>query len=275
METGKCSLCRETQARFACSCVFPIIPVCEVCIIAHLGTEGAHMPVPIKKPQQVPSAPAQGNEMCDECGHKEAVRFCLCRTPLRKFCDGCDTAHYEKARLLTHSNHPIIAYQAVISGKVPIETFRKKQFYINDLQLRIGEELTNFDAFMRQVEEDFEALLSKIAAKKEEILRDLLTQRAKLASVLTETQEIIETKRYTEGVEVNTELDEYLANGYVTSAVYDLKMFKGKLDLAGINELMNKAAVYELTPHVLQNEIMRLVPVIKANILRLFHPVTF
>jgi len=274
MEAGQCSLCHETHAKFACSCRFPTIPLCEGCIITHLGTEGAHMPIPIKKLASA-GVPATGNETCDECRNRAAVRFCLCTTPLRKFCEQCDIVHYQKAPLLTHSKHPIVTYQAVATGRVPIETFRKKQLYINDFQLRIGEELTNFDAFMRQVEGEFDQALGKVAAKKEEIVRNLQTQRALLVSALNTAQQEIETKRYAEALIVATVLDEYLVNGYVTSAVYGQRMFAGKIELAGIYSTLEKAMTCELTPNVLQEKTeIHPIPVIKGNSLRLFHPIT-
>ena len=177
---------------------------------------------------------------------------------------------------MTHSKHPICAYQAVATGRVPIETFRKKQFYINDFQLCIGEELAQFDAFMRQTEAEFDAVLNKVAAKKEEILRDLQTQRVKLASVLNDIQEVIAAKRYAEAFDVVTELDEYITEGYLTTAKYSLKMFTGKLNLAGISELLDKAVVYEFAPNKLLEEANKaLIHVVNANRLRLFHPVTF
>jgi len=103
METSKCLFCRQAQAKFTYSCSFP---ACEVCLITHLGTEGTHISVPIKKAKSKPSA---ANEVCDECMKKPTVQFCLCSAPLRKFCDDCDFSHYQKARPMPHSKHPMVA----------------------------------------------------------------------------------------------------------------------------------------------------------------------
>ena len=272
MKNRLCSVCHR-KAEYACSCVNPSMIICEMCREGHYQTAGRHNIVPYERPEPVPAA---NNEVCSLCMDRTAEFFCLCSTPIRKFCEQCDFAHYQKASLMTHSKHPIRAYQAVATGRLPVETFRKKQLYINDLQLCIGEELTQFDAFAKQTREEFDAVLNKVAAKKEEILRDLQTQRVKLASVLNDIQKVIAVKRYAEAFEVVTELDEYITEGYLTTAKYNLKMFTGKLNLAGISELLDKAVVYEFAPNKLLEEANKtLIPVVNATSLRLFHPVTF
>lgn len=180
-------------------------------IVPHIGTEGIHTPVPIKTSQPIAPALLQGNEMWREVSYS-----CLSLShSLRKFCDDCDTVHYQKAPLLIHSKLTILAYQGVVTERVPVETFRKKQLYINDLQLRIREELTNFDASVRRVEEEFDVQLRKLTVKKEEILRDLQTQRVKLVSILNTFRQEIEEKKYVERLKVSTMLDKYLTSGFL------------------------------------------------------------
>lgn len=178
-----------------------------------------HIPVPLKKAVVgLQALAAEGNEVCDECRGKPAVRFCLCGTPLRKFCEGCDFVHYQKAPLATHSKHPITAYPAVASGRIPIELFRQKQLYINDFQLRLSEELVQFDTFVRRIGEELDALLSKIAEKKDNLLRDLHTKRTELVASLNEIQQVIGVKRYAESFEIMTACTEKK-----TSTEVDLK----------------------------------------------------
>ena len=177
---------------------------------------------------------------------------------------------------MTHSKHPILAYQAVATGQVPILTFCRKQFYINDLQFHIGEELTHFDAFAKQTREELDEFTSKVAAQREKILRDLETLRGELVLRLKDIQEVIAAKRYAEAFEVVTELDEYIKEGYLTTAEYSLKMFTGKHHLAEICESLDKAVVYELAPNRLLEEADKgIIPVVNATNLRLFHPATF
>lgn len=273
MEAGQCSLCRETHAKFACSCVLPSSSFCAVCIAVHLETEGAHMPVPIKKAQSKAPFPVQGNELCDECGRKTAACFCLCTTPVKKRCKDCDVFHYQKAESSTHSKHPITAYRAVAAGRVSLETFRKKQLYINDLQLRIGAELTQFDAFMRRVGEEFEALIEQVTLAKESLLQKLQCQRAKLTIALTAVQQTIESKRYEDSFEVVTALDDYLLNGYKDSREYELKMTTGKIEFQAMRDLLVKAVTFTLEENCLLDEIVRImdIPVLKGNNLRLFN----
>lgn len=203
----------------------------------------------------------QGNEVCDECKEKTAVHFCLCAVPLRKFCDGCELSHYQKARHLTHSIHPISAYQTVASGRVSVETFKKKQLNINDFLLRIEEELVKFDTFTHQVENEFEALIAQIAAKKEQILSDLQVLRGQFTADLNKMQKTIEAKRY---LEESMPLD-----------LIDIKSLSGKLKLQGIYKLLEECITYEVLGNtVLQNKEMD-IPVIKGNSLRLFNPNTF
>lgn len=270
MEAGQCAACRQAPAKFTCPCVFPPTPICTRCISEHLETEGMHIPVQYKKVAAAPHGPAlEGNEVCDECRGKPAVRFCLCGAPLRKFCEGCDFSHYQKAPLVTHSKHPISAYPAVASGRVPVEVFRQKQLYLNDFQLRLGEELVQFDAFVARVEEEFDELFSRIAAKKDLLLRDLQSQRAKLAASLSEIQQTIAAKRYSESFEIKTKLDDYIATGYATLRICDRKMFTGTLDLQGMYELLDKSVVYTVLPNILQTYIQD-IPIIKDNNLRLY-----
>jgi len=269
MEGAQCTLCHLAQAKFACSCSLPAILICAGCLADHIEAAGTHLPVPMQKKALLSGGP--GNEVCDECRAKAAVRFCLCTTPLRKFCEGCDFTHYQKARHMTHSVHAISAYQSVASGKVPLETFRKKQFYINDFQLRIGEELVQFDTFTKQVEDEFGLLLAQITEKKEEILRDLQTQRVKLVAHLNEIQQIIENKRYAEFFEVATVLDEYILNGYSSLQGYSEKMFRGKLELQQIKDLLAQSVTYELDENSLLRGAFVDIPVLKGNTLRLYN----
>ena len=268
MEAGLCSLCHRTQAKFACSCVIPATPICEVCIATHLGTEGTHMPVPIKKPQVIAPVPIQGNEVCDDCRGKAAINFCLCSNPVRKRCQDCDFAHYQKAPNTTHSKHPITAYSTV--ARVTVETFRKKQQYICDLELYLGEELTQFDTFVNQVKEEFEALIWEMTAMKETFLQNLLTERVKLTTALGNIHQAIETKRYEVSLEVVTNLDDYVANGFKDLQEYNLNMFTGKLELQGMRDLLSKAVTFTLTENHLFEEIIYDIPVIKGNNLRLY-----
>ena len=275
MEAGRCSLCHQAQAKFTCSCVFPALPMCSACTLPHLETEGAHMPVPVQR-QAAPILPVQGegNQVCDECRNRAAAHFCLCAVPLRKFCAGCDMTHYQKAPNQAHFKHPIAAYQTVASGKIPIEEFRRKQLYINDLQLRIGGELANFDEFARRVEGEFDALLEHIAAKKKALLQDLLTERVKIARVLNEIQHTIDTKRYSEACEVVTSLDELIVNGYLNPQLRDLTMFTGKMDLKGVRELLETSIAFTFSPDVLQeNDVY--IPLVKGNILRRYKDKSF
>jgi len=273
MNAGRCSICRQTPAVHSCPCVSPSLIICARCIEAHLQTTGRHNPVPYERTE--PEGQVE-NEVCSVCMIKTAVCFCLCSTPLRKFCEQCDISHYQKAPLMTHSKHPILAYQAVATGQVPILTFCRKQFYINDLQFHIGEELTHFDAFAKQTREELDEFTSKVAAQREKILRDLETLRGELVLRLKDIQEVIAAKRYAEAFEVVTELDEYIKEGYLTTAEYSLKMFTGKHHLAEICESLDKAVVYELAPNRLLEEADKgIIPVVNATNLRLFHPATF
>lgn len=228
------------------------------------------MPTPIqKKLSPAEARMGQGNEVCDECRARVAARFCLCITPVRKYCEECDLNHYQKARHLTHSIHPMSAYREVISGRVPLESFRKKQLYINDLKHHIDEELVQFDAFKMQVENEFDVLISQITAKKEETLRDLQTLRIKLAGQLNEVQQIIEAKRYAESFEVISLLDDYILSGYSRSQGYSEKMFFGKLELEQVKGLLGNAVSYKLFDPNLLATID--IPVIEGNTLRLYN----
>jgi len=175
-----------------------------------------------------------------------------------------------------HLPSPIHAYKAIATGKVPIETFRIKQFYINELQRFIYEEFTHFDTFAKQTQTELDDFLQKITTQREKILTNLDTLRGELVLRLNEIKEIIETNRYKANFEVVTKLDKYLAEGYLTSEKYSLQMFTGKSDLAGISDLLEKSVVYTLEPNRLLEEAnLVLIPVLNDDNLRLFHPDTF
>ena len=234
------------------------------------------MPVPIKKPQSIVPALIQGNEVCDDCRGKAAVNFCLCSNPVRKLCQDCDFSHYQKAPNTSHSKHPIAAYPTV--ARVTVETFRKKQQYISDLELHVGEELTKFDAFVSQTRDGFEALIGEVAALKEAFLHNLQAERVKLTNTLENIHQAIETKRYEESLEVKTNLDDYIVNGFKALRGYTLNMFTGKLELQGMRDLLSKAATFTLAENHLFKEIispMKDIPIIKGNSLRLYDSHTY
>jgi len=242
---------------------------------------GQALPIPAK-PRQIPAKPRQTpvaqaldlEKACDECRGKPAVRFCLCSTPVRKYCEQCDTTHYQKAQSSIHSTYPIAAFRTLLPGRANVELFRRKQEYIKDFKLRIGEELTNFDAFMKEVEGGFDQGLAEMKAKKEATLENLKARRGELAAALYAADQEIEAKRYVKEFEVTTVLDGYVASGYLTRAEYKSEMFAGKLELGGITPVLDGAVWYDFNPTTLQAEI-GLIPLIKDNILSLFHPTTF
>jgi len=151
----------------------------------------------------------------------------------------------------------MLAYQSVASGRVPLETFRRKQQFINDFQLRIGEELTRFDAREKQISEEFDTLLQKVIVKKTEAIAELQTARAQLAAQLSEIQQTIEAKRYAESPEITTALDEYIVNGYLSTTAITVQMFTGRLELQGVEEMLEKVVTVE----VLQQELGQDIPV--------------
>jgi len=208
--------------------------------------------------------------ICEICRVTEATCFCLCGSSIRRYCVSCDSAHYQQTAYLTHSRHPISVYQSVVSGKTPIDVFRKKQLFINEFQRKISEELMNFDAFVGEISQGFESLVCEINAKKEKILRDLQIERGKLVAAMSAAQEVIDSKRYVDASEAVTSLDDYICNGYATGAVYDVKMFRGVLKLSEIRTLVEKSVSYEVFPKVLEG-VGQDIPVINGGNLRLFN----
>lgn len=266
MEGGQCAICQQSPSEFACSCVFPAFLVCSACLTTHFEAAGEHSiaPVPAPGEQLIP-----GNEVCDDCQLAVAVRFCLCTQPLRKFCQGCDIAHYQKRRGVTHSMHPISAYEPVTSGRVQVEAFRSKQLYINDFQLRFWDELVQFDAFMRQVDSEFTALIAQITARKAAVLRDMQAIKDRLTVHLNEIQHTIESKRYIESFEVVTVLDECILRGYQSVSIPNVKLFTGKLELQAVYGAVERGVTYRTVDSLLQQEAGQ-IPVLKGHILRLF-----
>jgi len=210
--------------------------------------------------------------MCEECG-AGAVLFCLCGSPLRKICAGCDIAHYQKAPNATHSKHPIDLYSDLMSGKAPLDAFIKKQLYINSLQSTLSQELYRFDAFTQDVRQELDLLIGKIVAKREEILQGLqLRQRPKLVAAVAAVQQTIERKRYLEPLEIGNCLDDFLGNGYKSARKFDLKLFSGLVNMQEIEGNVGKSVICDVfpSPEFAQRDI----PVIKDNSLRLFSPKT-
>jgi len=151
-----------------------------------------------------------------------------------------------------------------------LETFRRKQHFINDFQLRIGEELARFDVFERQVSEEFDTLLQKVTAKKAAALAELITAKSQLAAQLSEIQQTIEAKRYAEAPEITTALDDTIVNGYLSTATISVQMFTGRLELQGVEKMLEKAFAVEVLRGILEQELGQDIPVLKGNSLRLF-----
>lgn len=267
MEGVQCSVCSQSQAEFVCACVFPPFPVCSYCSPSHLEAAGVHSLVSI----QALAAPVLvfGNEVCDICEIKPAVHFCLCTAPLPKFCKGCHLAHYQKVRQV-HSMHSMSAYELVTSGRMSVETFRRKQVYINDFQLRIWDELVQFDAFARRVEGEFSALIGQITDKKAAVLADLQRLKVKLTAHLSAVQQTIEAKRYIESFEVTTALDEYILTGYELLPLPEADIFSGRLELREISTLLENSVSFAVQESLIEQESGQ-IPVLKGHYLRLFH----
>ena len=261
----ECSVC-QAQAEYTCSCGFPSFPVCAWCFPAHLEAPGDHALVPI----QAASMLVVGNEVCDECEIAPAARFCLCTVPLRKFCKACNVSHYQKARRGSHSTHPMLAYESVTSGRVSIETFRTKQLYLNDIQARMWEELVLFDTFVKETDRAFSTLLTQITVKREAVLGDLQTNKAKLRTYLNAIQQTIQSKRYLESFEAVTVLDEYILSGYRSFHAPETKIFTGKMAFQEIFGLLEKCVSYEMQDSLILQESGH-IPVLKGNLLRLFN----
>jgi len=271
MEASQCSLCLTTQAKFACSCVFPAIPLCEVCLLPHLDTEGTHIPVSSRKQEWIWPAPGEGLEYCEDCRAKPVFSFCLCSNPPKRRCEDCDTAHSQRTPQVYHSRHPIAAYAA--ATRVPVETYRKKQQYISHFEFSIGEELPRFDAFVKQVKEELETLLGEITAMKESLLDNLQAERVKLVSALGEIQQAIEAKRYTASANITTYLDDYVETGYQDMRELDLEMFTGTIHLQEIRALLWKAVSFAQSSYRLYYAVARpvnAIPVLRDNSLRLY-----
>lgn len=167
MASEQCSICLQAPAKFTCSCDFPAISTCAFCIATYLEALGIHTSALIQKLEKSTVPVERVNEPCDGCRGKVARSFCLCSVPIKKFCARCDEKHYRNSPGMDHFQHPIAAFPAVAMGKVPVETFRRKQQFIQELQLSTREELARFDAFAKQVEDDFDALINKSYSEKE------------------------------------------------------------------------------------------------------------
>ena len=266
METERCSICSLSQAKFSCSCALPSLPICETCLLSHLSTAGSHITVSLHP--RVTATSLAGNEVCDECGSRPADYFCLCSSSLRKFCRGCDIPHYQKTQSRVHFKHPIIGYQGVVSSRMPIEQFKKKQFYINDLLLRLEEEVSSFDAFVKRAETEFSTLQQKIAAKKTEFLREMQTQREKLIAAIRDANQNIESKRYVENLEVISYLDDSIVHGHQYPWMNDTRLFIGNVKVQPIYQALEKLVDFEVGGILLEKA--QAIPVFKEQTLTLY-----
>ena len=271
MEAGPCAMCGHSPCQFICSCILPPIPFCKECVSSHLiiEVEGRHQPtlVPMKDPGSLGTL--NPDQLCEECKRQVATRFCLCRFPYFKFCDRCGISHYQRAPRATHSEHPIAECQAVLSGQVPVTTFRAKQMYISGLEAQLEQDIYEFDSFARQVEEELTTLVGEVVAKKEAVLKDLADQRPKLVAAVVEAKQVIAEKRYLETFVVSTYLDDRILNGYEHAVMKDLKIFTCQINS---REMLDKLVQYELSTK-LKEEIVLDLPVIKDQNIRLFSPI--
>jgi len=233
-----------------------------------METEGTHTPVAIHRPAAVP-VPKVEKIVCEECSQRPAVYLCLCRFSCRKLCEPCDTLHYQRPPQTAHSKHPVRECQAVLSGKVPIIDFRKKQAYISEFLVQLEQEISDHDDFSRRVEEELTNLAEEFLAQKDAVLNELAIQRPKLIAAVEETKRIIAEKRYLEAFEVTTYLDDCILNGYKYAALEELRMFKGTIRA---QEALEKVVQYEISTSLLQ-EIILDIPVIKGQSMRLFSPI--
>jgi len=266
METERCSICSLSQAKFSCSCALLSLPICETCLLSHLSTAGSHITVPLRP--RVTATSETGNEVCDECGNRQADYFCLCSSSLRKFCRGCDYSHYQKAPHMVHFKHPMAGYQEVASGRMSIEAFHKKQFHINSLLLHLEEELSSFDAFVKSTEAEFLAVQEQIAAQKAEFLGDMQVQRVNLISAIGEVYQYIESKRYIETLEVVSYLDDSIVNGYLCPWLCDMRLFIGKTNIQPVLRALEELVEYELAGILLEKA--EALPAFERNALALY-----
>jgi len=164
----------------------------------------------------------------------------------------------------------MLAYESVTSGRVSIETFRTKQLYLNDIQARMWEELVLFDTFVKETDRAFSTLLTQITVKREAVLGDLQTNKAKLRTYLNAIQQTIQSKRYLESFEAVTVLDEYILSGYRSFHAPETKIFTGKMAFQEIFGLLEKCVSYEMQDSLILQESGH-IPVLKGNHLRLFN----
>ena len=170
------------------------------------------------------------------------------------------------------SNRPLetpCECQAVLSGRVPIIDFRKKQAYISEFLVQLEQEISDHDDFSRRVEEELTNLAEEFLAQKDAVLNELAIQRPKLIAAVEETKRIIAEKRYLEAFEVTTYLDDCILNGYKYAALEELRMFKGTIRA---QEALENVVQYEISTSLLQ-EIILDIPVIKGQSMRLFSPI--
>ena len=234
------------------------------------------MPIPLKRLPKAPP-PAQRNDMCDDCTTNAAVCFCVCLSQVRKRCQRCHETH-SKDSPAVHYKYPMTAYTVVTSGTVQYETFKKKQRYINYLLELIGGEMAPLDAFMEQAEQEFDELLRLVETTKATFLLELRAQRGKLAAALSQINQITEAKRYEETFPVETNLDDYILNGYKDSRNYKTEMFTGTIELKAIKDLLGKIITYRLREDRLFYNAAWTpsdIPILKGNSLRLYNSSTY
>jgi len=262
-------MCGNSPCQFICSCILHSIPICERCITSHLNSGESHQIAHVQMKDPGSLGTLNPDQLCEECKRQVATRFCLCRFPYFKFCDRCDISHYKRAPRATHSEHPISECQAVLSGQVPVTTFRAKQIYISGLEAQLEQDIYEFDSFAKQVEEELTTLVGEVVAKKEAVLRDLADQRPKLIAAVKDAKRVIAEKRYLDTFEVSTYLDDRILNGYEHAVMKDLKIFTCQINS---REMLDKLVQYELSTK-LKEEIVLDLPVIKDQNIRLFSPI--
>lgn len=186
-----------------------------------------------------------------------------------RLCGDCEGNHCRKIPHTAHSTHPVSVYESMKSGGEPYDVIRNKQKCMDDLLKRLNDELIHFDAYVRQVETEFETLIAQITAEKEEIRRNSQIQRKKLTDYLDDMHQTIESKRYEKSFQVVTVLEEYIASGYVLTPVPAIEVFTGKMEFQGIYKLVEKCVTYE----VVESPLLQIlaIPVLKGNSLRLYH----
>ena len=228
--------------------------------------------------------------LCSLCRRTQAKFSCSCVIPTISICAACLPIHIEtEGRHRPVSIQPKAAPSAIpiegnylcdvcrdkviVTGTMDIDKFVKKQNCIFALEFELDRELSKFDAFARQVEREFESVLSQVAVKKAAVARDLHALREKLTAVLSQSHEIISSKRLLPTFQVESPLDEYILKGYLTNSLYEIGVFVADSKLSTFNEVLEKAVTFDVFPSLLQ-EYPKAIPVPKGNTLRLYNRIT-